>query len=231
MGVFESVVAAISTLSVVGKAFGWLKRLRGRKELGHDVPAGASIGGNIDSSVVAGRDMRVEGDLTILAHGTSAPEAWWAAEGAPRFRLSPNRNLSPFQLRMSFDVTTDFQLNPTARWRGAGVDMDLVEPMPQNRPNSYQMKAIPADPEMASDPDVPPSFVGSPTSARASMKIAWKSATNAVIASASSGAGYSSSNTPAKRPDNEPICAEALAGLGKSDAARAFWESRAQSAP
>ena len=38
--------------------------------------------------------------------------------------------------------------------------MELVEPMRENRPNSYQMKAVPADPDAVSETEVPVSFVG-----------------------------------------------------------------------
>ena len=108
MGVLEAVSAAISGLSVVGKAFGWLRRRLGGGGPERGIAGGPSIGGHVEASAVAGRDIRVKGDLTINAPVASAftEDEWWAAEGAPRFRLSPNRELNPFRLSMSFQVMT-----------------------------------------------------------------------------------------------------------------------------
>ena len=55
MGVLEAATAALSGLSVFGRAFGWLKRRLGRR--GKDeVPIGQAVDGHVESSAVAGRD-------------------------------------------------------------------------------------------------------------------------------------------------------------------------------
>lgn len=69
--------------------------------------------------------------------------AWYLRPGAPQFRMSPGIDPQQNTLLNTFDVEATIPpAELEAKWSGAGITMEWVKPMRQNKPGQYQMKSV-----------------------------------------------------------------------------------------
>ena len=96
--------------------------------------------------------------------GEAVPADWWERPGAPQFRVDPADDRGPgasYAVRIRFEQPEGGDVGGLkARWRGAGIQMDPIEPIPENKPRKYHLKPVPADPAVSSDGEIKGAQIG-----------------------------------------------------------------------